>query len=72
MVAYHLLTQEGAAWVKPEGLWPVKAFGCSECLLVALSRESRGAIPLLIIQILHSAVISKQLAPFHHPNVSYF
>ncbi len=72
MVAYHLLTQEGAAWVKPEGLWPVKAFGCSECLLVALSRESCKAIPLLIIQILHSAVISKQLAPFHHPNVSYF
>ena len=60
MVAYHLLTQEGAAWVKPEGLWPVKAFGNSVCLLVAPSRESCKAIPLLIIQILHSAFIPKQ------------
>lgn len=72
MVAYHLLTQEGAAWVKPEGLWPVKAFGCSECLLVALSRESRGAISLPVIQISHSAFIPKQPVLFHPSNVSYF
>lgn len=72
MVAYHLLTQEGAAWVKPEGLWAVKAFGCSECLLVALSRESRGAISLPVIQISHSAFIPKQPVLFHPSSVSYF
>lgn len=60
MVAYHLLTQEGAAWVKPEGLWPVKAFGNSVCLLVAFSRESCRATLLLVTQISHSAFIPKQ------------
>lgn len=72
MVAYHLLTQEGAAWVKPEGVRTVKAFGNSVCLLVAPSGESCGAISLLVIQISHSAFIPKRPVLFHPSNASYF
>lgn len=52
----HLLTQEGAAWFKPDGSGTVKALGCSVCLLVALYGESCRVIPLLVIQISRSVV----------------
>lgn len=59
----HLLTQEGATWVKPDGPGTVKALGCSGCLLVVLYGESCRVILLPVIRISRSVSAESGIKP---------